>query len=138
MSRFSLSSRLTGPAARRSVTAAVSVTAVLLSACASEPPAPTAAIGAATQAIAAADRTGAGANPSPELTEARSKLGAANTALAADYMILADRLARESRVDAELASARAEAASAQVVNDEIRNGTAALSTEMRRSSGETP
>ena len=110
----------------------------LLAACASTPPAPEAAIGAATQAIASADRSGVGESAAPELAEARSKLAAANLAVADKRMTDADRLARESRIDAELASARTQTIAAQRVNDEITRGTAVLSTELQRHSGEKP
>jgi hypothetical protein len=50
-------------------------------------------------------------------------------------MVLAQRLAEESRVNAELASARAQAARAKVVNDEMEQSTDALKQEMQRNRG---
>ena len=94
---------------------------------------------AAEQAIAAADRTRIADAASPELSEAREKLTAAQAAVQdeklKDRMIVAERLALESRVDAELASAKNEAAKAKAVNDEIKQSTATLLQEMQRNTG---
>jgi hypothetical protein len=108
--------------------------AVLL-ACASPPPPPTVALSAAAQAIATADRARITDAASPELSEARTKLAAANTAVQAQDMAGAAQLAHESRVDAELASARSQADKDQAVNDEMRRNAATLSNEMQRNSG---
>jgi hypothetical protein len=51
-------------------------------------------------------------------------------------MVQAMRLAEQSRVDAELASARAEAARAKVVNDEMLKSIDAMKQEMQRNTGE--
>jgi Domain of unknown function (DUF4398) len=110
--------------------------ALLLAACASTPP-PTATIQSAEQAIAAADRTRVADSVSPELSEAREKLAAANTAVQAKHMVEADRLAQESRIDAELASAKIEAAKAKAVNAEMQHSTDTLTQEMQRTSGAT-
>ncbi len=112
--------------------------ALLLVACASSPTDPRAAIGAATQAIRSADADGVSEARFPELTEARSKLLAANAAVSADHPEPADQLAREARVDAELALARSNLAKAQAVNDEISASTATLASELQRSSGARP
>lgn len=127
----------------RSLLRATSITAVgsvlVLAACASNPPEPTVAMKAAEQAIAAADRTRIADAASPELSEAREKLTAAQAAVQneklQDRMVVAERLAVESRVDAELASAKNEAAKAKAVNDEIKQSTATLSQEMQRNTG---
>jgi hypothetical protein len=47
----------------------------------------------------------------------------------------AERLAKESRVDAELATAQASATKDQAVNDEMIKSTQTLSQEMQRNSG---
>jgi hypothetical protein len=107
-------------------------------ACASTPPEPTVALKAAEQAIAAADRTRVADAASPELSEAREKLTAAQAAAQDKRMAEAERLALESRVDAELASARIEASKARAVNDEIEHSTGTLTQEMDRKSGDTP
>jgi hypothetical protein len=108
---------------------------LILGACATMPPDPTVAIKAAEQAIAVADRTRIADAASPELSEAREKLAAAQTEVQAMRLVEAERLAVESRADAELASARNEATKAKAVNDEIKQSTVTLSQEMQRNSG---
>lgn len=111
---------------------------MLLAACASTPPAPTAALQAAQQAITSAEKTDAGHYAPGELGSARTKLTAANTAVAAEKMLPAERLALESRADAELATAKAAAAKAIAVNEQLKTGNASLTEELQRSSGTTP
>lgn len=117
-------------------TAALGLAAALtLAACASAPTEPTVALKAAEQAIAAADQTRVADAASPELGEAREKLTAAHSAVAAKKMIEAERLAIESRADAELSSAKTENAKAMAVNEEIKQSTATLAQEMQRNAG---
>jgi type IV secretory pathway TrbF-like protein len=111
--------------------------ALMLAACASTPP-PLVALDAAKQAIAVADQAHIADAASPELAEARTKLSAADSAVTAKHMNEAERLAQESRVDAELAFARSEAAKNQAVNDEMLKSTDTLSHEMQRNAGATP
>lgn len=105
-----------------------------LAACATMPP-PTAELRAAEQAIANAEQARVADYASPELTAARDKLGAARTAVEQHNMLLAQRLAEQSRLDAELATAKAAAAKSMAVNDEMRKSTEALRQEMQRSPG---
>ena len=107
----------------------------LLAACASTPPEPTLSMHAAEQAIAVADTSRVADTSSPELAEARTKLDSARVALSHRQMIEADQLAKESRADAELASARFAQARARVVNDEIEHSTQTLAQEMQRNAG---
>ena len=51
-------------------------------------------------------------------------------------MAEAERLALESRVDAELASARIDASKAIAVNDEMKHSTDTLTQEMDRKAGD--
>ena len=107
----------------------------LVAACASMPPPPTSSLDAAKVAIANADKADAGQYASAELGEARQKLALADTAMSEKSeksMILAERLADESRVEAELASARSAAAKAAAVNTEMNRGADALTEEMQR------
>lgn len=108
---------------------------LLLTACASAPKAPTAAIQAAESAIANAEQARVADYASQELTQAREKLNAARSAVRQEQMVSALRLAEQSRVDAELASARAEQIKAKAVNDEMQKSTDALKQEMQRNSG---
>lgn len=105
---------------------------MLVAACASAPPAPDAALDAAKVAIANAEKADAGHHAGAELGEARQKLASADAAVAAEKMILAERFAQESRVQAELASARTEAAKAAAVNKELERGADALTEELER------
>jgi hypothetical protein len=111
--------------------------AVLLTACASTPAEPVVAMHAAEQAIAVADRARVSDSNSPELSEARERFAAAQAAVQGKHMIEADQLAQESRVDAELASAKIDAAKAKVVNAEMQHSTDTLNQEMNRATGET-
>jgi hypothetical protein len=108
---------------------------LLLSACESMPPEPTLAVQGAEQAIAAADRARIADQASPELHEAREKLAAAQSAVQMQQMARAERLAEESRVDAELASATFEAGKSKAVNDEMIHSDATLQQEMQRKPG---
>lgn len=117
--------------------AAVLALASFAAGCASTP-APTAQVTAAQQAIEEAERAQAAQHASAELSQARSKLAAAGTAIEGRKMDEALRYAEEARVDAELATARTAAVKAQAANDEIRASTRALVEELGRNTGGTP
>ena len=106
-----------------------------LAACASTPKAPNDALQAAELAITGAEQARVADYASPELGEAREKLLAARAAVEQKKMDLARRLAEQSRVDAELATAKAEMAKAKAVNDEMQKSTESLKQEMQRNSG---
>ncbi len=108
---------------------------LLLAACASVPMPPTEALKAAEQAIASAEKARVADHASPELGEAREKLTAANAAVQKEDMVVAQRLAEQSRADAELALAKSEAAKAKAVNDEMKTSTEAMKQEMQRNPG---
>lgn len=112
----------------------LALTAVILGGCASTPsvPPPTASMDAARQAIASAEQSDARQFASAELDEARQRLNGAERAITAEDMIMAERLAQQSRVSAELASARTESAKAEEINREMRRSAEALRDEMRR------
>jgi hypothetical protein len=117
---------------------AVGLTGLLmLAACASTPP-PTASLQAAQLAISNAERTDAGRYAPGELSEARTKLASADTAVKEQRMIMAERFAEESRAEAELASAKTADVKANAVNHEMTRSTDTLVEEMRRSSGDKP
>lgn len=90
----------------------------MLGACASTPPAPSANLQAAQQAIAAAERGEAARYAPGELGEAHAKLTLADTAITEKKMVLAEHFADQSRAEAELASAKTSAVKADAVNDE--------------------
>ena len=105
---------------------------MLIAACASTPPAPDSALDAAKVAISNAERADANRYAGAELGEAREKLALAESAVRKESMILAEQLAQQSRVQAELASARTAAAKAAEVNKEMERDADALTEEMRR------
>lgn len=107
--------------------------AILLAAgCASTPVAPTQSLDAAKVAITNAERANAGRYAGAELGEARQKLALADDAAEKEDMLEAEQLAEEARVEAELATARTEAAKAVAVNKEMGRGADALTEEMQR------
>ncbi len=121
---------------RRLPAAAAVAGMMVLSACASAPPAPTASLQAAQQAIVTAEQADAGHFASGELGEARAELTSANAAVAEAHMEVAARLADESRTEAQLAYARTTYVKAQAVNDEMTRSNGALIQEMQRTSGD--
>ena len=109
---------------------------LLLAGCASTPPVPTATLQAAQQAIAAAERSEASRYAPGELSEAHTKLAAADTAVSEKKMVVAEHFADQSRAEAELASAKTSAAKANAVNDEMKRSNGTLIDEMKRGSGD--
>jgi Domain of unknown function (DUF4398) len=114
---------------------AIAVGVLALGACTTAAPPPNQAIQAAELAITDADQARVADTASPELTEARAKLTAARDAVRAEQMVLAERLAEESRADAELASAKFELAKAVAVNEDMQKSIVELKQEMQRNNG---
>lgn len=110
-------------------------TALVLSACASAPLPPTQALQAAEVAIANAEKARVADYASLELSQARDKLASARTAVQQEQMVTALYLAEQSRVDAELAAAKAEVVKAKTVNDEMKKSLESLKQEMQRNPG---
>jgi len=108
---------------------------ILLAACASSPQAPTESLNAAQQAISTADQARVADYASIDLSEARAKLAAAHIAVQNKEMIRAEQLADEAFVSAQLASAKAEEIKARDVNQEMKDSTETLRTEMHRNTG---
>jgi hypothetical protein len=109
---------------------------LVLGACASTPPAPTANLQAAQQAIAAAERGEAARYAPGELGEAHAKLTLADTAVTQKRMVIAEHFADQSRAEAELAAAKASAIKADAVNDEMKRSNSTLVDEMKRGSAD--
>jgi hypothetical protein len=122
------------PAGRRIAgIAGVLSAALLLGACASAPTlAPTSSLDAARTAISNAEKIDAGHYAGAELDAARQKLLSATRAVSENNMVIADRLAQEARVEAELAAARTESRKADEVNRELIKGAEALAEELKR------
>lgn len=123
---------ISGRSPRPLLAAGMAGTLMLLGACASEPLVPDSALDAAKVAISNADKAGAGEHANAELAEARARLTLADNAVKEDDMVVAERFARESQVQAELASARTAAAKAAAVNRDMERGTEAMTEEMQR------
>jgi hypothetical protein len=104
----------------------------LLIGCASAPLPPTESLNAAKSAIDSAEQADARQYAGAELEEARAQLVMAEKAVAAKTMTRADQLAQQSRVAAELAMARTQAAKAAEINREMGRGADALDVEMKR------
>ena len=75
---------------------------------------------------------------SPELGEARRNLTAARDAVRDEEMVIAERYAIQARADAELAIAKAGAAKAREVNEELQASIDALRQEAQRNNGDRP
>jgi hypothetical protein len=115
----------------------VSVTAQLfMSGCSSPPKPPSDALQAAESAIANAEQDRVADYASPELSQAREKLLNAKLAVEKEQMTRARWLAEESKVQAELASARAAAAKAKAINDELQKGNNVLEQELQRNTNQ--
>ncbi|HWX28859.1 MAG TPA: DUF4398 domain-containing protein [Steroidobacteraceae bacterium] len=111
---------------------------MLAAACASTPPAPTASLQAAQRAISTAERAEAGRYASEELSEARTRLASADTAVKEQRMTMAEQFAEESRVEAELASAKTANVKAKAVNDDMKRSNGTLIDELQRNPGDKP
>jgi len=109
--------------------------AFALSACASTPMPPSEQLQAAQLAINGAEQERATDFAPLDMKRAHDKLGAANAAVVEEDMTLALWLADEARVSAELASAKASAAKARAVNDEMQHSIETLQQELNRNSG---
>jgi len=116
---------------------AVPVILLVTVACASTPPLPSASLQAAQQSIANAERVEAGTHAAAELSEAREKLSAAQSAVEQKEMLTAGRLADEARAEAELAVAKTGVAKANAVNADMERSNATLVEEMQRKTGDS-
>jgi len=127
------------PLRRSHLRSAITITGLMaLGACASTPPAPVSNLAAARLAISNAERIDAGHFAAGELTEARGELASADAAVADKQMVRAARLADQSRVEAELASARTDTMKSQAVNDDMQRSNKTLVEEMQRGEGNKP
>ncbi|MDO8907245.1 MAG: DUF4398 domain-containing protein [Pseudohongiella sp.] len=108
---------------------------LVLAACASAPLPPTQQLQAAETAIRSAEQESVAEFSPLELRQAHDKLNAARVAVQAENMELALRLAHESRVSAELATARTAELKAKAVNDEMQQSINAMQQEAMRTQG---
>jgi hypothetical protein len=115
--------------------AAVLTGVLVLGACASAPQAPNRSLQAAEQAIATAEQARVADYASLELSQAREKLAAARRAVHKEEMLVAQRLADEALVEAQLATAKASEVKARKVNEDMQESTRTLILEMDRDAG---
>lgn len=120
------------PAERVGLFSTFVLAALTLVACASAPVPPTESLAMASEAIADAEQSEARRYAGAELEEANRLLANARKAVEAEQMTVADRLAKQARVAAELAVARTEAAKAAAINREMERGAEALGEELQR------
>jgi len=135
---MSMTSQGSLPVARRFSAAgtALSFVALLtLGACASTPEPPTLQLQGAEQAIASAEQAQAANFAALPLRDAREKLTAARAAVQKEDMVEAAWLADESRVNAELATAKTAELKAKAANEEMIKSTTTLKQEMQRNTG---
>lgn len=111
------------------------IASLTLAACASSSKAPVQALQAAELSIKSAEQARAGQYAAPELRDARDNLSDAKAAVEDRKMVIAERLAKESRANAELASAKTEMLKAAAINDEMRVNLDTLKQEMQRNTG---
>jgi outer membrane PBP1 activator LpoA protein len=112
--------------------------ALTITACATVPIPPSEALLSAELAISSAEQERATDFAPQYMKQAHDKLGAARVAVVDEDMDLALLLANESRVSAELASARASELKAKAVNDEMQQSIDALQQEIMRNTGSRP
>jgi len=113
---------------------AVAGVALLFAACAPKVERPTAEMARATTLIDQAEKAGAQRYSAEDLQRARDKLSAADKAANDGKGEVAQRLASEASVDAELAVARAASGDAQRAAREVSRGTDTLQDEAQRNS----
>lgn len=106
-----------------------------LAACASAPLPPTQELQAAELAINSAEQERVADHAPQDLKQAHDKLAAARVAVQREDMVLAMQLAHESRVSAELASAKAAQSKARAVNEEMQQSITVLQQEIMRNNG---
>ncbi len=112
-----------------------SALAFVVAACAGTPPPPTQALQAAQLAITSAEQDRVADYSPQELRQAHDKLSAARLAVQREDMVLAAQLAHESRVVAELSSAKTASMKAKAINDEMQRSINDLQQEIQRNSG---
>lgn len=106
-----------------------------VTACASTPMPPSKELQAALLAINGAEQERATEFAPQDMKRAHDKLGEANAAVAQEEMDKALLLALESRVSAELASAKSSESKAKAINDEMLQSIETLQQELSRNSG---
>lgn len=123
-----------------SIVAVAAIGLVGITACASTDDRPDAKLAIAQSSIEQAQRAGANEHAAQPLSAAREKLSAAQAAVARDEMLVAERLAEEAALDAELAGAMTRTRKAELAVEELNDTIEVLREEIARgqsSMGET-
>jgi hypothetical protein len=119
----------------RSAGSIVAVTAIGLfgiTGCASTGERPDAALATAQANIQQAQQAGANEHAAQPLSSAREKLAAAEAAVARDEMLVAEHLAAEAALDAELAGAMTRNRKTQLAVEELNDTIEVLREELAR------
>lgn len=120
-------------AAHRTLWPWLATTALVLAACASGPPAPTAQLSVSAAAIDQAVSAGATELAPTELSAARDKLDRAYVAMNSSNNVRALILAEQAQVDAQLAVARTRSAKAEKAASSHQQDRRVLREEIKRS-----
>lgn len=110
----------------------------ILASCASPPIPPSKSILAAEVAISNAEKIPVQPYGNTELMLARQKLDSARKAIVDDDMVLAERLALESLLSADLAVAKASLGQANLVSQDMKTQNKAIQQEMLRNRKVSP
>lgn len=108
-----------------------------LAGCATGQP-PRAELGAAQTSLATAERAGAAEHAPVELNSARRKLQAAQDAVRDEEYQKAERLASEANIDAQLATAKSQAAASETALNQVHQDMTTLRSETAPGSRTTP
>lgn len=119
-----------GPAGAIAAIAAIGLFG--LTACASTDDRPDAELAIAQSNIEQAQRAGANQHAAQPLSAAREKLSAAQAAVARDEMLVAERLAEEATLDAQLADAMTRTRKAELAVEELNDTIEVLREEIDR------
>lgn len=107
---------------------------LVLSACATSTPPPTALMAVSSAAVADAAMAGASEFAPAEMRSARDKMDRAQAAMASREYERAKTLALEAQVDAQLATAKTHSAKAGKASAAVTDDSRALSEELQRKS----
>jgi chromosome segregation ATPase len=114
------------------IVAATAISLIGIAGCASTGERPDAELATARATIEQAQQAGANEHAAEPLSSAREKLSAAEAAVARDEMLVAQRLAEEAALDAELAGAMARNRKAERAVDELNDTIEVLRDEIAR------
>lgn len=133
---FERSAVARSPKARPTLIVVVAIGLSAIAGCASTGERPAAQLATAQANIEQAQQAGANQHAAQPLSSAREKLAAAQAAVSRDEMLVAERLAKEAALDAELAGAMARNRKAELAVEELNETIEVLRDEIAR--GQAP